>query len=262
MTSEALPAGIPLWWYVTALTLAMLVIGIAKAGFGGGVGILAVPLVASALPAGRTLGVMLPLLILADWFSLSAHLRRQSWPHLRWLLFGAAGGIGAALAVLLLMTRQDRLEMMLNLLVGSICLCFVLVQVWRLMGGSVPRIPPGPWGGRSTGLLAGLTSTLAHAAGPVVSIYLLEQEMEKRRLVGTMLLFFAIVNLAKLPVYVSLGMVTGETFLQGLVFAPMIPLGVVLGLWMNKRIPEKPFAAVMYLGAAAAAGNMLYKALV
>ncbi len=248
-------------WSLAALGAAVLIIGIAKAGFGGGVAIVAVPLTAAAMPPERAIGVLLPLLIAADLFANAAHFRHQSGPHLKWLLVGGITGIVAGTAVMLALQERGLLTFALNLMVGSICLFFVAVQCYRLLGGSVPRIPPGPVGGHSTGLVAGLTSTIAHSAGPIVSIYLLEQRMEKRLLVGTMVLFFLIVNVAKLPTYFGMGLINPSTLWAGLWTLPLIPVGVWLGLWMHKRIPEKPFVAVMYLGAAAAAGNMLYRAL-
>jgi len=45
--TQFFPAGVSPAWAFTALVLAVLVTGIAKSGFGGGVGILAVPLMAA-----------------------------------------------------------------------------------------------------------------------------------------------------------------------------------------------------------------------
>lgn len=255
-----IPDGTPGWWYVTAIGLAVMVIGVAKSGFGGGIAIVAVPLIANAVPADRAVGLMLPLLILADVFSNAAHFRKQSPPHLTWLVTGALVGIAAGTGLLIVLQAQGSLTFWLNLLVGSLCLLFVAVQCYRLMGGALPHIPPGAWGGRGAGFVSGLASTFAHSAGPVASIYLLEQRLAKTLLVGTMVLFFAIVNVAKLPTFIGLGLMNWQTLIESIWFMPLVPVGSALGLWMHKRIPERPFTAVMYLGAAAAAANMLYKA--
>jgi uncharacterized membrane protein YfcA len=42
---------------------------------------------------------------------------------------------------------------------------------------------------------------------------------------------------------------------------PVLPVGTLSGVWMNRRIPEKPFTVVMYVAAAATAVQMIYKAL-
>lgn len=262
------PEGVSLPFYIFCLAVAILITGIAKAGFGGGVGILAVPLFAAALPAGRAIGMLLPLLIVADCFANLHHLKNRSPQHLRWLLVGAIAGIalGTLLFLALQWTARDgdpaaRINRMLNLVVGGVCLLLVLVQVWRLLGGRVPHVPGTPLAGHITGAVAGFVSTLAHSAGPVISVYLLERRLEKRLLVGTAALFFLVVNLAKVPTFVWMGFITRDTLLQSLWVLPVIPLGTLLGYWMHKHVAEKPFTIIMYLGAAAAAGNMIYKGL-
>lgn len=257
-----IPDGTPVWWYITALGLGVLVIGIAKAGFGGGVGVLAVPLIANALPAERAIGVMLPILIFADLFSVYSHRRGVSWPHLRSLLIGAAVGIVLGTFVLWTFKDTGRLTWALNLMVGAICLLLVVIQMFRLLGGAIPRIPPGPVGGIASGCTAGTVSTIAHSAGPVVNLYLLEQKLDKTRLVATMVVFFLVANCMKLPTYFGLGLINVRTLIESALFAAFVPAGIVAGLWMHKRLAERPFTVIMYLGAAAAGGRMLYKAIV
>lgn len=256
-----IPDGTPVWWYIAALGLGVLVIGIAKAGFGGGIGIIAVPLIANALPAERAIGVMLPILIFADLFSVYSHRRGVSWSHLRSLLMGAIVGIVLGTCVLWTFKDTGRLTWALNLMVGSICLVFVGIQLFRLMGGRVPRIPPGPIGGAVSGGLAGAVSTIAHSAGPVINLYLLEQKLDKTRLVATMVVFFLVANCMKLPTYFGLGLINVRTLVESALFAAFVPVGIVAGLWMHKRLAERPFTVIMYLGAAAAGGRMLYKAM-
>ena len=250
-----------MWWYITALGLGVLVIGIAKAGFGGGVGILAVPLVANALPAERAIGVMLPILIFADIFSVYSHRKGVSRTHLKPLLVGAVLGILLGTGVLWSFKETGSLTWALNLCVGLFCLIIVSVQVYRLLGGHVPRIPPGPVGGAASGGFAGLVSTVAHSAGPVVTLYLLEQKLNKSRLVATMVVFFLVANCLKLPTYFGLGLITTATLIESTLFAGFVPLGILAGLWMHKRLAEKPFTIIMYLGAALAGARMLYMTL-
>ncbi len=253
-------------WYFLALGVAMLITGIAKSGFGGGVGILAVPLTAAVLPPAEALGTLLPLLIIADIFANLHHLKNRSSYHLRWLLTGGAGGIVAGTALFLAIrvlspeNGSRTINNVLYVVVGGVCLVLVSIQVYRLFGGKVPHISPKPGPTMAVGATAGFVSTLAHSAGPVVNIYLLEQRLDKRLLVGTAAAFFFCINIAKLPTFLALGFTTPGTFWRSLWVVPVIPLGSVVGYWMHKRIPEKPFVVVMYLGAAAAAGHMIYKA--
>lgn len=263
------PDGTPGWLYVGAMLAAVIVMGIAKSGFGGGVGIVAVPLVMIALPPGRALGVMLPILIVADTFAVYQHRRHQSWPHLRPALVGAAIGIVLGTAALLTLvaidqagSRQDLVQDALRLFVGTICLLLVGLQVYRLSGGKVPPMPDNKPVGITVGGFAGFTSTLAHAAGPIMSVYWLEQRMNKQMLTGSLVLFFIIVNVGKLPSYVMLNWITKATLVESALFALAVPIGSLLGIAMHHRIPEKPFMVVMYLGAAAAGVWLIVKSVV
>ncbi|HEX7010466.1 MAG TPA: sulfite exporter TauE/SafE family protein [Phycisphaeraceae bacterium] len=252
------PAG---WLYALCVGGAAILVGIAKAGFGGGIGILAVPLMALVLPPQDMLGVMLPVLMFGDVMSLPHHWGGHSQRHFAWLIVGAAMGIAVGTLLLWWLRQTHAMAQVLNLVIGGVCLAMVAVQCYRLVGGRLPRIPPHPLAGRVTGLVAGVASTLTHAAGPVISIYLLEQRLEKRKLVGTAVLFAFVGNLLKLPTYLGLGLISRHTMGQSLWCLPLVMLGTFSGAWLHHRVPERPFAAVIYLGAAASAAHMVVKSL-
>jgi len=177
------------------------------------------------------------------------------------LLIGACVGIALGTWVLWTFQETGNLTWALNISVGAICLVFVGLWLYRSLGGRVPRIPRGPTGGVASGVFAGTASSVAHSAGPIISIYLLEQKLGKSRLVATMVLFFLFVNCLKLPTYIGLGLITEQTLWESLKFSAFVPVGIAMGLWMHKRIAEGPFTVVMYAGAALAGGRMLYLAL-
>lgn len=256
-----LPAGVPAWWFYVAMCVAVVVIGIAKSGFGGGVGILAVPLVASALPSNRAVAVMLPILISADIVAVWQHRRHVAWPAWRHSFLGALAGIAVGTVLLLWLANTGLLVPALNLVIGLVCLAFVGLYFYRLSGGYVPRVPDRPANAAGFGAAAGVVSTLAHAAGPIMTIYFLETRLDKKALVATLVVFFFAMNCAKLPTYLLLDdLITPATLATSLLFIPLIPLGSLLGLWMHHRVPEKPFTLIMYVGTALSAAYMLYKA--
>lgn len=255
--------------YYLLIGASVLVVGIAKAGFGGGIGILAIPLMAAAMGAQHMLGVMLPLLIACDIFSNLHYMGERDWSRLRNLLIGATFGIAVGTGVLFYLAGMPppQFGRVMTGLVGFICLAVVLLQVYRMTGREVPTLPPHPLSAMTVGLLAGALSTLNHAAGPIIMIYLLHEGIQKRRLVGTMLMYFLIGNTLKLPTYLLLEMPDGrplinlDTLRDSIWFIPLIPIGTLAGAWMNKRIDERPFAAIMYIFAAISAVHMIYKAL-
>lgn len=258
------------WLVWATLLAAAVVIGIAKSGFGGGIGVLAVPLVGNVLAADHTVGVMLPVLIGADLVAIAQHRKHRSGEHLRPALLGGVFGIlAAAAAVVALLggfgaASEDRasLATLLAVTVGGVTLVMVGLQVFRWCGGRLRRLPDTPFAGGVAGALAGFVSTLAHAAGPIMTLYWLEARLDKRRLVATLVVFFFAVNMLKVPLYLAGGLIALQTAWVSLVMLAAVPVGSFVGVWLHRRVPEGPFTAVMYIAAAVAGARMLWQALV
>lgn len=258
-----IPAGVAPWAYYLCVGLAVLITGISKSGFGGGVGIVAIPMMALVMPARHMLGVQLPLLIAADALSNLHHLRNYEWRILKPLVWGAIGGVLLGTAVFWTLRDSDptRLQRGLSLLIGAVCLAFVALQAWGLTGRRVPTLPSHPASSVAVGTTAGFVSTLSHGAGPLVTLYLLQEKLQRAILVGTQVFYFLLVNSAKVPTFVAFGYINASTLRDSVWFIPLIPLGTLIGAWMNRRVPEKPFAAILYVAAAVTAGHMIWSAL-
>ncbi|HEX8521621.1 MAG TPA: sulfite exporter TauE/SafE family protein [Tepidisphaeraceae bacterium] len=251
--------------YYTLAALAILILGISKTGFGGGgIGILSMPLLIMAMPAARAVAILGILLVLVDLVANLHYLGEYEWPVLKWLLPGAV--IGVAIGIWIYFTLQrggdPRLfDRKLNFIIGMICLAVVAMQVWRMLGFNIATLPTGPKSSICIGCVAGAASAIAHAAGPIVSLYVLQERLEKRRLVGTLLMYTLLINSVKLVMYIAVSLVTLATLRDSLWMIPILPLGTVLGAWMNRKLPEKPFLVIMYTAAAVASVQMIYKAL-
>jgi uncharacterized membrane protein YfcA len=172
-----IPAEVSPLAYYLCVGAAVLITGISKAGFGGGIGILSIPLMALVMPSEHMLGIMLPVLIGCDIFSNLHYIGAQDWPRLRPLLLGAV--VGVILGTVILISIQKMLPAdfsnVMNLIIGVICLLVVLGQAYRLTGRELPTLPAHPASGFSVGSLAGCVSTINHAAGPIVTVYLLQE---------------------------------------------------------------------------------------
>ncbi len=92
-----------------------------------------------------------------------------------------------------------------------------------------------------------MTSTIAHGAGPVVSMFLIPQHMPKEIYVGTTVLVFTWINWIKMPFFIHQGIITRETVLFGLYYLPLVPFGVWLGVWLNRKFSERLFLRVVYV---------------
>ncbi len=233
----------PTLFWVTAV-LAIILIGVSKAGFGGGVGAVATPLMALTIPVADAAAILLPLLIVADLFSLRHYWGVWDRHSLRTMIPGALIGIALGAAFFGFFSDNER---MLKVGLGVISLAFVAFQVFRtLILGRLTEMRPADAAGVGLGAAAGFTSTLAHAGGPPATIYLLPQKLPRHIFVGTNVIFFATLNLVKLIPYAFLGLLRVGNLTTILILAPLAYVGVTLGIFLNKRFNEKWFNVLIY----------------
>ena len=231
---------------------AILLMGISKGGFGGGVGLIATPMVALVTTPTRAAAILLPILCAMDVVGVIAY--RRSWDpvNMRILLPGSVVGI-------LLGTATFRFldESLIRLLLGALALGFVL-RYWLARTPQQQPTAPSRRAGSFWAAVSGFTSFVAHAGGPPLSVYLLPQNMDKTLFVGTTVVYFTFVNYLKLVPYSLLGQFSGENLLTSLVLSPLAPLGMWLGIWLHRRINEKIFYQAIYLMLAAVGLKLLY----
>lgn len=226
-------------FYAAAIP-ALLITGISKAGFGSGLGIIAVPLIALTMPATQAAAIMLPILCVMDLAALWAYRGQWSRENMKVMLPGGIAGI-----VLGALTFRYVSEAGLRLMLGAVAIGFLL-QRWASASSQPQRTLPSPGKGYLWSTLSGYTSTLAHAGGPPLSIYLLPQRMDKALLVGTTVVFFTIMNYVKLVPYTLLGLFDGRNLATSASLAPLGVLGIFCGVWLRKIIPEVPFYRLCY----------------
>jgi uncharacterized protein len=226
-------------FYAAAIP-ALLITGISKAGFGSGLGILAVPLIALTLPAAQAAAIMLPILCVMDLAALWAYRGQWSRENMKIMLPGGIAGI-----VLGALTFRYVSEAGLKLMLGAVAIGFLL-QRWISAPAQLEHAVPTPGKGYFWSTLSGYTSTLAHAGGPPLSIYLLPQRMDKALMVGTTVVFFAVMNYVKLIPYTLLGMFDGRNLATSAVLVPLGVFGIFCGVWLRKIIPETLFYRFCY----------------
>jgi len=244
-----------IWWAV--VFLAIFLIGVTKSGFGAGVGLMIVPMTTIAM--GHTergseaaLGLMLPLLIAGDLLAVWQYRKmfRPGMPALgilRKLLPGMV--VGVVLGGLLLYwlhSHSGLVGALIRIEIGLESIGLVGLHWWRQIRGVQSHLMPEPWRSHVTGCFSGISSTLAHAAGPIVAMYLLPLNLDRQLFVGTCALFFAVLNASKLPAYAGSGLFDKAPISFSLRFLPLVAAGAVFGLWLNRRLSDKIFTAIVY----------------
>lgn len=251
----------PTLFYPVAI-LAILLAGISKGGFGAAAGGLAVPLMSIVIAPPEAAGIMLPILCAMDLFSVHAYRGRWSKEHLRILLPGSLIGIALGGIAFGLLSVN-----MIRLLVGLVAVVFTVNKWFGLSDRltrqlSMRQHAPGRVAGMICGLLSGFTSTLAHSGGPPFAVYIYSQKLDKTLIVATSAVFFFIGNYLKLVPYYFLGQLNTANLTTSLMFAPLAPLGVWLGVWLHNRVSEQAFFRVSYVLLFVSGVKLIYDAVV
>jgi uncharacterized membrane protein YfcA len=223
----------PTWRWVLAIFCAFN-IGVAKTGMPG-LGILAVPLFVVAVGDARlSAGWLLPVLLTADIFAVISY-RKESAAGALFKLFPYVA-VGGALGGAVLSFPEH----IIRPLVGAIILACILLFFLRLRGINLAS-ETGHAHSAFFGSAAGFSTMVANAAGPVMNIYLLSQNLPREQFVATGAWFFFLVNLSKIPIYSWQGLISAQSLSFGAALVVPALLGAFTGRRVIKYIPERVF---------------------
>ncbi|MGC1479148.1 MAG: sulfite exporter TauE/SafE family protein [Chthoniobacterales bacterium] len=240
-------------WDLGVVTSAALCVGLAKAGLGG-LGMVAVVLMALVMPARESTGALLTLLIVGDFFAIVAYRRHAVWPVIWRLLPPAVLGI---IAGVWLMPRLG--EGNYGAVIGWTTLVLLGVLVIQRRSAKLSAVVASQrWAGWLAGAAGGIATMLANAAGPVMTIYLLACRLPKMAFVGTAAWFFCIVNLTKVPFSIGLGLITWQSLLLTVLLSPVVVAGGLGGRWVLGRIDQRLFEILLLGFAALAAVRLIF----
>lgn len=239
-------------WQWALAVVGALAVGVSKTGIGG-LGMLAVVIFANILPARAASGVVLPMLVLADVVAVLSYRRHAQWSYL-WKLFPwtAAGVIAGYFA----MGRID--DGQAKVLIGFIILGMLGLHLWRRRRAKTEEPEHAWWFAPMIGVLAGFTTLVANAAGPLMVIYLLAMRLPKMEYMGTGAVYFMLMNLFKVPFMVNLGLVNFDSLQLNLWLAVPVLLGTLLGKKILAHIDQRLFENLALTLAALAGVKLLF----
>lgn len=229
--------------------LAAFLVGVTKTSVGG-VGILAVLLMALAFPGKASPGVLLPMLIAADIMAVIYYRRGCQWDILLKLLPLTLVGVVAGYFILRAAPDANFERVIGWTILAMLALDFGMSQALRKhMRG---RVMTG-----IAGVLTGAASMIANAAGSIFGVYLLQMGLSKAAFVGTRSWFFLVLNALKVPLAVQLGLITGPTLALNLTVLPVILVGAFAGYKLLKYINLDLFKWLIRISAFVAAIRLI-----
>ena len=233
---------------------------------------LGIALMAEVWPARQSTGVILPMLIFGDFFAVVFFNRHALWPELWRIMPPAILGVVIGFGIFQLLPGA-----IFGPVIGWIVLLLVGLQLWRRsaaasrslaqlseeptassvkdQGVGTPRRILLRW---SLGALAGITTMLANAAGPVMTIYLLAAQLAKYEFMGTSAWFYCMINLIKLPFSYSLGLINLSSLSFNAVLLPAVAIGALAGERLLKIVPQLWFERLLMASAALAAVRLIW----
>jgi uncharacterized protein len=251
---------------------AAICLGLSKTGFLG-VSLLGIALMAEVWPPRESTGIILPMLLCGDVFAVTFFARHSVWSEIIRVLPPAIAGVIIGYFWFRVLPAA-----IFGPLIGWIILALLVLQIWyRSFSNSTSRENSAdpeavtrqaflglPDAVRRTvtyslGALTGITTMLANASGPVMTVYLLAAGLAKYEFVGTSAWIFFLLNLSKLPLSYSLGVINLHSLQFNLLMLPAIALGAVAGKTFLKLIPQLWFDRLLILSAFIAGIKLIWR---
>lgn len=225
--------------FIAAALAAVLFLGLGKGGFSG-VGMVATPLLALTIAPMQAAVILLPVLLLQD--AISVWTYRRDWEawNLKVLLPGSVLGVAAGWFFAAQVSDSH-----LRLALGAISLYFV-ASAWIGRANTTAR-RPGVLSGVIWGAGCGFTSMISHAGAPPFYMHVLPQRLDRITFAATSAVFFALVNVMKLPPFFALGQFSAENLLISALLAPVAIATNFLGIWLVRVTPNELFYRIVYV---------------
>ncbi|TVP76446.1 MAG: sulfite exporter TauE/SafE family protein [Puniceicoccaceae bacterium] len=231
-------------WQYSLIALGAFLVGLGKGGLPG-VGNITVVLMALALPAKASVGILLPILISADIIAVIIYRRHAEW---RYIVKLAPSMIVGIVLGYLIFSRVD--DGQVRFLIGAILLGMTAIHFYRKWlrrhASEADTLPQNPAFIGGTGILGGFATMVANAAGPVAALYFIASGLPKYAYIGTSAWFFLLVNLFKVPFMVDLQIIDFASIQFSASFMLFSVLGAVIAPLLVKHINQKVFEFLIW----------------
>ena len=105
--------------------------------------------------------------------------------------------------------------------------------------------------------LSGISSFVSLSGGIPAQIFLLPHALARQSFVGTLCVYFFVINMVKIPFYFEIGIFSESTLKISLWLLLVIPVGVFIGKWLNTHLSDQIFYDISHLVLLAMGVNLL-----
>ena len=226
-------------YFLLFASFGVIVFGLSKGGFPGPISMLAVPIMSFAMSPLKAAGILLPLLLIMDIIALYLYWNKWDLKLLKIIIPSSIIGI-----IIGSITFQYTSENQIRILVGIISILFVIISIYQKNSS---LLNPTKSKGIFWSSAAGYTSFLIHAGNPPINFYVLPLKLDKISFIGTMTLAFLVINLVKIIPYYYVGLLAPSNLMVSLLLLPLAFISVLIGYFIQKKIPEKLFFNIIYI---------------
>lgn len=237
----------------TMAATAVFLMGISKAGLKG-MSIFNVTLMALAFGSRASTGLFIPLLLVGDVFAVVYYNRHTQWKYILkfipWMIAGILIGVYVG---------KDLPEQEFKW--GMVIVIFLSLGLLLWWDRRKSESVPSHWlFSGSMGILAGVCTMIGNLAGAFTNIFFLAMRLPKNEFVGTAAWLFLITNLFKLPFHIWVWKtISAESLAINLRLLPAIFAGLLLGVFLVKKINEKNYKRFILVVTAIGAIAILFR---
>lgn len=219
--------------HVVAAVLATLLIALVKGAYGGGFGLIGIPILSLVMDPVTAGAIVAPLFIPMDIVALKYYPPRTwSMPDIKVLVPSLALGIGIGTLTIALLDAR-----LVSIAIAVVSLLFA--AHWYSGGQKVTIAPRNTWHAALAGTTSGIATMIAHSGTPPLAMYLLRLGLSKEVYVGTNTIYFTVGNAIKVWPWLIIGQPTLAMWKLIAICIPVAMIGVWIGWRLHQHLDQR-----------------------
>ncbi|MGM0432763.1 MAG: TSUP family transporter [Spirochaetota bacterium] len=225
-----------------ALAIAALCIGLDKGGLKP-LAVVSMFVLTTAFGAKAALAFIAPIMVAGDIFPIIHYRKAIDYPAVKGFLPWALAGlvIGGVIGSRL---NDEAFKPIIGILILLMAVIIIIQELDLFPYRSLQHYSVTT----ALGITTGFSSIIGNAAGGIASVYFIAQGTAKKAFIGSISLFFGVLNLIKLIVFILFwSILTVDTLLVSLLMVPGILLGTLLATLLVRVLPERVFRIIIII---------------